>query len=137
MNAVCVYASKTGHCRKIARAIGRELGLPVYDVKDRPVLADVNLLLLVGGIYAGQCASELIRCAGALDPSQARSAALITSSTEPNRRLDAVREALTGRGVALAGEHWCKGGFLLMAPGRPNREDIAGAVAFTRELVER
>jgi len=47
MKCSIIYYTKTGHSRKIAKAIAQELGIEAQDVKSNPVMKDVDLLFIV------------------------------------------------------------------------------------------
>lgn len=70
MDAQILYATMTGHSRKIAKAIAKETGLPLFDLKEKPVLPPCGLLLVISGIYgrgeqAGAAALRRRSAAGA------------------------------------------------------------------------
>ncbi len=46
MKCGIIYHTKTGHSRKIAKAIAQELDIEAQDVKSKPVMNDVDLLFI-------------------------------------------------------------------------------------------
>ena len=44
-NVKVVYATKTGHSRKIAQAVAKELNVEPMNIKENPQLKGVDLLL--------------------------------------------------------------------------------------------
>lgn len=136
MKYAVVYASKTRHSRKIAQAVAEALGTEAQDVKTAPRLAGVDLLLVVGGIYAGKSDPALVSWLSGLDPAQVAKVALMESCTSPKPYgQPELRTALAARGIPVLEEAFhCRGSFLFFAMGRPNREEIASAVRFARRV---
>lgn len=134
MGAAVVYYSKTGHSKKIAQAIGDELGIPAAEIREGIPAAD--LLFVVGGIYAGKSAPEMLEGLAAADPERVGRAALVTSSLDKQGSQPMVRSALEARGIPVVKEEFaCLGGFLFFARKRPNAQDIADAVAYARRVL--
>ena len=79
MKRKVIYCTKTGHSRKIARAIAQELQVQAEDIKTGPVLKDVDLLFIVGGIYGGKSDPAMLGYINNIDGSMVRKAALVTS----------------------------------------------------------
>jgi len=129
-----IYASKTGHSRKIANAVASELKVDAYDVKKTPILENVDILYIVGGIYAGKSAPEMIDYLKTLSEKNVKRAVLLTSSASKKGRQNDVRKILTDNGIAVSEEEFkCRGGFLIIAIGHPNSEDIKNAVEFVKK----
>ncbi len=135
MKTAVIYASMTGHSKKIAQRISQELSVPVYNINEKPRLEGYDLMLIVSGIYGGGCKPELLAYVNTLTPDDAKSAALITSSaTKVTQR--GLRNALTERGIAVKEEEYvCEGSFLFKGFSHPNQEDIAAAVEFAKECI--
>jgi flavodoxin len=131
-----VYATKTGHSKKLAEAVGLAIGAAVYHVADRPSLGDLDLLFVVGGIYGGESAPELLEFVSGLSGG-IREAALITSSASNAKGQDSVRARLRERGIPIADEYRCLGGILFVRAGHPNRKEIQDAVHFAVRLAEK
>ncbi|MGE0075965.1 MAG: flavodoxin family protein, partial [Sphaerochaetaceae bacterium] len=60
MDKKILYMTKTGHSRKIAQAIAEALELEALDAKSNPDLHNTDLLIVVGGIYAGRSNPDLV-----------------------------------------------------------------------------
>lgn len=136
MKTAIIYASMTGHSKKIAQAISNALSIPAYNITDKPQLNDYDLFLIVSGIYGGACKPELLEYVNSLTAGNVKSAALITSSAGkiPQKQL---RSALTERGIAVKEkEYICQGGFLVVGFTHPNKDEIDAAVAFSRECIK-
>lgn len=136
MKKEIVYFSKTGHSKKIAKAIAAELKITEQDIKTKPELSGVDLLLIVGGIYGGASDPAMLDYIKGIGPDNAKKAALITSCCGVKTKQDKVREELMKNGVeVLADEFICRGSFLLAGMGHPNESEIAGAAAFAKKIV--
>lgn len=138
MKTGLIYATKTGHSTKIAKAIARELRVDALNIKNNPQIEDLDVLYIVGGIYGGKDAPELIAYANNMKAGQAERVALITSSAGNSQRQSALREILTGKGIVVVEEEFmCQGSFLFVGMGHPNQQDIQNAVDFARRIAKR
>jgi len=136
MKTQVLYATMTGHSKKIAHAIAERLDIQAYDLKENPILPECDLLFIVSGIYGGDSKPELISFAKSLSSTQVKKVALITSSTR-NSAQGSLRQALRDTGIQVATEEYlCQGGFLFKAMGHPNKDEIEGAVTFAQKLVK-
>ena len=136
MKTEIVYATMTGHSKKISSAIAKKLGLTAHNIKENPQVSNCDLLYIVSGIYGGDCSPELLKFAQSLSSKQVKKVALITSSTKvvPQKT---IRNALALNGIeVLKEEYLCKGAFLFMAFSHPNKEEINGAVGFAEKLIK-
>jgi flavodoxin len=138
MNKVSiVYATKTRHSKKIAEAIGKALNIKAENVSTRPVLEDMDLLFIVGGIYGGESLPLLLDFVKALDRGKVKKAALVTSCASKKHRQDSVRKLLQQKGIEVLDEIICPGSFLFLRFGHPNKRDIEEAVNFAVRLSEK
>lgn len=137
-NVSIVYATKTGHSRKIAEAIGKELNVQPKNMKEEPEIKDVDLLFLVGGIYGGQSLPQTIHYIESLDKNMVKKVALITSCTSKITPQTAIRTILQDKGIeVIEDEFICQGNFLFFGLGHPNKIEISNAVKYANELVQR
>lgn len=138
MTIKVAYLSKTGHSRKIARAIAEALQTEPIDIRTAPAPAEADLLFLVGGIYGGQSLPEMLSYAEMLRPELVRRVALVTSCAGMTARQQAVRQKLEDNGVGvLADEFVCPGSFLFMRFRHPNPSDLRQAADFALRTVEK
>lgn len=120
-----VYATKTGHSRKIAQAIGKELGIGVLDVLAEPSEPQDELLFIVGGIYAGKSMPQLLEYARRLSAGHVKKAVLVTSAvSEQGCAQTELRGILEEKGIEVLEEIKCPGSFLFFKMGRPSSEDL-------------
>ena len=110
-NISVVYATKTQHSKKLAEAIGKELGVEAINItKQAPSPKAAGLLFLVGGIYAGKCNPELISYAEKLNASITGKVVLVTSSASAaHRNQGELRQLLVGKGIEVVDEITCPG----------------------------
>lgn len=128
-----MYATMTGHSRKIAKAVGKALDIQVLDIRARPVFADVDLLFIVGGVYGGRSLPALLNYVKGLDKDSVKRAALLTSSARKQKQ-DDLRKLLHEKGIEVLDEFACPGSFLFLSFGHPNKEDIEQAVDFAVKI---
>ena len=132
MKQAVVYLTKTGHSRKLAHAVAEVLGVPAQAVKNSPSLPEDCQLFLVGGIYGGHSLPPMLEYAHSLSPERVRQAVLITSCTTGQTRQDDVRQALLQNGIPVADEFVCRGSFLFLGLGHPNKQELADAAALAK-----
>ncbi|ERK30858.1 flavodoxin domain-containing protein [Clostridium intestinale] len=125
-----VYASKTGHCKKIAKAIGKTLNIEPKNIKDNSSLEDMDLLFIVSGIYGGESLPEVLKFAENLDKNKVKKVALITSSTSKKKGQGNLLKILEEKNIQVVDELLSQGSFLIMKFGHPNRQDIKEADDF-------
>lgn len=136
MKAVVVYATKTGHSKKIAEAIGEALKIDVYNVKKPLILVNIDMLFIVGGIYGGKSAPELMCFVNSLESKEIKKAAVITSSASKSGTQADIKKLLADKGIeTIANDYKCRGKFLFVAMGHPNSEEIAGAVEYAKQAI--
>ena len=134
MKQAVVYASMTGHSKKIANAIGKELGVEPQNVKVNPTLGKVEVLFIVGGIYGNESMPEMINFANQLGKEQVKKVVLITSRTGKTATQASLRKVLEGKGILVEVEEYlCRGSFLFIGLGHPNRKEIEDAVKFAKK----
>ena len=136
MKTALVYFSRTGHSKRIAKAIAEALQITALDVKSQPVLDEVDLLFIVGGIYGGASSPELRAYAEGLSKRSVKKAALITSCLNRIHRQGMIREILTRKGIDVAPDEFvCRGSFLFFGLGHPSKEEIDAAISFARKAI--
>jgi flavodoxin len=136
MNAQIIYATMTGHSRKIAQAIANKTGMPIYDINKEPKIQPCDLLFIVGGIYGGEYKAELLEFAKNLPVQNVKRIALLTSSTR-NSAQGSLRRVLNEAGHTVEEKEFlCKGSFLFKSFRHPNQSEIDDAVKFVEELMK-
>jgi len=137
MDRKILYMTKTGHSRKIAHAIADTLELEALDAKTNPDLSNTDLLIVVGGIYAGRSNPELIEFMKRIDSTLVKHAVLITSCASKKFFQKEVRAVLFENGIEVFPKEFvCRGNFLFVGLGHPNKQDFADAIDFTKQAID-
>lgn len=132
-----VYATRTGHSKMLAEAIGGALRAEVKNVKDlsAPQAADVQFV--VGGIYRGRENPVLLKYAKKLNQDSAGKVVLVTSSLfEIQRQQKVFRRIIEEKGIEVAGEIGTSGGFLFFKCTHPNEEDLKSVAEVAQKIVD-
>lgn len=133
-----VYATKTQHSRKLAEAMGKELGVEAINITEHPQPKETDLLFIVGGIYGGKCNPELLSYAEKLDPSISGKVVLVTSSVSTSHRSQRdLRTLFVNKGIDVIDEITCTGGLLFIKSSHPNRTDIQAIAEAAKEISEK
>lgn len=137
MKTAVLYVSKTGHSKKLGEAIAKELNITAFNMKSNPKLNGIDLLFLVGGIYGGQSAPDLLEYVKTIDNTMVKKVVLVTSCASKQTKQNAVRDLLKEKNIEVSEEEFiCQGSFLVMGWGHPNKIDISNAVSFAKEIVK-
>lgn len=137
MNIKIAYLSKTGHSKKIAQAIGQELEIEPLNIADNPTIFGSDLLIIVGGVYYGDCDPEMAEFGERIKPVNAQKVVLITSCSSKKDTMSKLIARLKSNYIEILGDHIVPGAFLLVSLGHPNKGDIKKAVAYARRTVDR
>lgn len=137
MKTAIVYFSKTGHSKKIANAIAKELKITAMNIKENQKPQNVDLLFIVGGIYGNESMPEMTNYIKSLSLENVKKAALVTSCASKNVPQTTVRKLLQEKNIeVLEDEFICQGSFLVMGMGHPNKADIQLAVEFANKIIK-
>jgi hypothetical protein len=135
--ATILFHTKTGHSRRIAKAIGEALDITVLDAATHPVLVPADVLIIVGGIYAGKSDPKFIQYLRTIDVSVAKRVLLMTSCMSGKSFQQEVRSFLKGKGIVVVEEEFiCKGSFLFFGLGHPDKKEIADAIVFAKHALD-
>lgn len=135
MNCKVVYATMTGHSRKIAENVAERIEAVAYNVKNQDCeVMNEDLLIICAGIYSGKIRPELEAWLENLDGGQVRNALVIMSSVTHNYEQVRIKDILSEKGVTIVGEKDVQGSFLFMKFGRPNKNDINEAADYAEEI---
>jgi|AGTN01.1.fsa_nt_gi Flavodoxins len=134
MKTAIIFATRTGHSKKLAEAVGERLGIIPRDIRKDPSLVSADLLFVVSGIYGGMATPELLGYLTRLDYSRVRRAAFITSAAGGKDLKKESQRILREKGVVILGEFVCKGSFLFVSLGHPNKKDIFAAADFAEKI---
>ena len=133
-----VFATKTGHSKRLAEAIGKEFGVTARNVTENNQPEEINLLFLIGGIYAGKSNPILLSYAKKLDSSLVRKVVLVTSSVSTSLRSQRdISTQLLESGIDVVDEITCTGGLLFVKRGHPNEVDIRDIVEAAKDIARK
>ena len=135
MNCKIVYATKTGHSRKIAQAIADKIDVVAYDIANQdcePVNED--LIIICSGIYGGVIAEPMKFWLENVDAAQIGNALIIMSSVTHNYERSEIKKILTEKGIHIIGEKSVQGSFLFMKFGHPKKDEIKAAVDYAEKI---
>lgn len=136
MNIKIIYPEKAKKCKKVAYAIGEKFGISVVAVDESPVIADCDLLIIVGGgPYSGENNVGMEPFVKQLQENAVKMAAIITldaiwrnvsvadiHNVKANQML--VRKILQEKNIDVVDEHMCETRFYFFCIGHPNNDDI-------------
>lgn len=136
MTFLVVYFSRGGNTRKVAEAIAQELGCKSVDIKkETPDLSGVDMLLVGSGNYGGKTDDRLLTFLNNLQPcSDKKAAVFATSGGSDPKVIDVLQEALEEKGYKVVSSFDCRGKFLLLNRGHPNKDDLKNAKALASDL---
>lgn len=123
-NVGIVYATKTNHSKKIANALGERINQKAVNVSEYKDIKKVELLYIVGGIYAGESNPGLIEFVKKLSVDDIKKVVLITSSLSKAKGQESIRKLLEDKGIKVVDEFMCKGSFLFFGLGNPSKKEI-------------
>jgi flavodoxin len=128
----------TGNSRKIAEAIGTQLGVTPQNVAENPAPAVTDTLVIVGGIYGGKSRKELTNFINSLDPAKATRAAVVTTSGAGRKRTAPAEVVglLKNKGITVLGELNVRGKAFIFPTGHPNEADLKEAAEWVEYIIK-
>ncbi|MBE6719917.1 MAG: flavodoxin [Ruminococcaceae bacterium] len=136
MKVAVRYYSVTGHTKKIADAIAGVFGVEALTV-DVPLEEDVDILFLGSAVYAANLDAAVKDFINGISVNVGKivnfSSAAILKGTHKQ-----VKDVAEARGLTVDDNNFfCKGAFKFIAKGRPNDGDVAAAVDFAKQFLEK
>lgn len=132
-----IYSTLSGHTKKLADEIGRTLGVEPQNLKYDSNYYDCDIAFIGGGIYSGQLSPDLEGYIERLDKEKIPKAAVFMSSVSGDYSKSDLSGKLKARGIEVVGEFSCKGNFIVMALGHPNKKDLSDITAFATKIAEK
>jgi flavodoxin I len=128
--------SRGGNTRKVADAIAEEMGIKARDVTTSST-DDAKILFLGSGTYGGKPGEAMMKFIGSGNFSGRKVAIFGTAaSLSGNQKMiGAMTDILKQKGATILGNYHCKGKFILVNRGHPNKEDMDNAKKFAREMI--
>ncbi|MDD2409607.1 MAG: flavodoxin domain-containing protein [Bacilli bacterium] len=136
MKISIIYYSMTGHSKKMANTISKELSVSSENIKTNPKLEDVDLLFIISGIYSDKSSPVLIEYVKGLTKRNVKKVALITSSGSGITKPIKVREILENNGIKVLKDEFLYAGGFMFFGGHPNKNDIMNATNFVKETLK-
>ncbi len=135
-DTVVLVNSRGGNTRKVADAIAEELGTKAGEVGTVPG-DGAGILFLGSGTYGGKPGDAMMNFIGAGTFTGRKVALFGTSSSVAGSQnmIALMADALKGKGATILGSYHCRGKFLLLNWGHPNKEDLDNAKKFAREMM--
>lgn len=138
MTEIAVFVdSRGGNTRKVAEAIAEELGITVGDLTV-PLPDDAKILFLGSGTYGGKPGEAVMKFIGS-GTFTGRKAALFgtsASSAGSEKIITVMADALKEKGATILGSWHCRGRFLFINRGKPDKEDLDNAKKFARDMLK-
>ena len=139
MTDISVFVdSRGGNTRKVADAIAEEIGITARDVP--PSLTDdAKILFLGSGTYGGKPGEAMVKFIGS-GTFTGRKVALFGTSASlagSQKMMDIMADALKQKGATVLGNYHCRGKFLFVNRGHPDKEDLDNAKKFAQEMLNK
>jgi flavodoxin len=128
--------SRGGNTRKVADAIAEELGIRAGEVGTMPT-DGTKIMFLGSGTYGGKPGEAMMKFIES-NNFMGRKVALFGTSSSlagSQKMIAEMAEMLSGKGAAILGNYHCRGKFLLLNRGHPDKEDLENAKKFAREML--
>ncbi|MBR0415221.1 MAG: flavodoxin [Clostridia bacterium] len=124
------YYTKTGNTKRLAEAIGAELGVEALPLS-APIEEPVDLLFLGNSYYAFNIDPEVKAFIASLDKNKVKQIVNFGSAAMLNSTYKKVKAEADKVGIAMCEKEFhCKGEFKGIHKGRPNAADEKAAAAF-------
>ncbi|MBO4243382.1 MAG: flavodoxin [Clostridiales bacterium] len=129
------YYTKTGHTKKLADAIAKELGVESLPIST-PVSEKVDILFLGNSYYAFDIDPEVRSFIGSLDKEKVGKIVNFGTAAMMKSTVKKVKAEADKKGIPTdEKEFHCKGEFKAFNKGRPNEDDIRDALQFIRQFM--
>ena len=136
MKTAVIYYSRTGNSKKIAESVAAALQTKATDIKLKPVINEVDVLFIVGGIYGGASSPDLKAFVEDIKKNHVNKVALITSCLSKKQRQNMIRDILIRNKIEVVPEEFiCRGNLLFIGFGHPNKDDINAAICFAQKVI--
>lgn len=135
MNIEIRYTSRSGNTKKIAEAIGEQLGVTPQSVTV-PLSEDVDILFLGSALYALQLDKNMLSFIDTLSPEAAKKVYCFSTTAVLTSSYGTLKKALSKQRIIPEKlEFHCKGQFGALHMGHPDNSDIKRAKSFAKKAV--
>lgn len=135
MKSVLIYSSPKGKCQKVAEKVGKQLDMPVYNVRNLTETIEADFFVLVGGgPYSGDRDGALEGFIKKQKEHFTKTVAIVTLDSNFFREGDNIYKVrvsqkllhtvLKEKKVDILGEHICLTRLFCFYPTHPNKRDI-------------
>jgi flavodoxin len=130
--------SRGGNTRKVADTIAEEMGINARDVTTS-LTDDAKILFLGSGTYGGKPGEVMMKFIESANFTGRKVALFGTSASSAGsqKMIDMMADTLKLKGATILGSYHCKGKFLLVNRGHPDKEDLDNAKKFAREMINK
>lgn len=135
MKAQIVYATKAGHAKKTALALGNMLDIPVAHTSEPPSLTDVELLCLISEIRDGNCLPDILSYVKNLKTKEVPMAAIISCTGHPDNSQTLLHQLLKQKEIPVNGESICLSRELFLNLGHPNKGDFERCAKYLKGIL--
>lgn len=137
MKTMIIYASKTGHTKKIANAMAEQLGVTSKNIREKPVIENVDLLFIGSGVYGGKASPDLIQFISTLNSTNIKNVVLFSTCTSGKDNMKDLKDMLVSKGIHVMDKSFvCKGQFLLFSRKHPDDMDLQNAKRFASDVAK-
>ena len=145
MKVLIIYHSEHhDNTKKLVEAIAQQGDVTLADTSNARKInwSDYDLIGFASGIYYQKFHDDILKCAKEYLPQDKQVFFLYTCGVKRNSYTDAIRQIAEAKKARIVGSYGCLGfdtfgPFKLVggiAKGRPNNEDIEGAVKFFADI---
>ena len=136
MNIAVIYQSRTGHTKKVAKAIAHALHTEAWGIDEVKDL-DCDLLILGGGVYAATLDKDMKKFLSGLTGTSAKRVALFGTSAGGRKPFGMMEKILRDKGLPIHPDFlFIPGAWAFLNRGRPNEDDCQKAEEWAKGLLE-
>lgn len=129
------YYTKTGHTKKLAEAVAKEVGVEALPISE-PIAEPVDILFLGNSYYAFSIDPEVRSFVRGLDKNMVGKIVNFGSAAMLNSTYKKVKAEADKVGIPMDDrEFHCRGEFKGIHKGKPDETDLKAAAAFARKIV--
>ncbi len=135
MKTAVRYYTKTGNTKRLAEAVAEAVGAEALPLSS-PVEEPVDILFLGNSYYAFNIDPEVRNFIRGLDKSKVGCIVNFGSAAMLNSTYKKVKAEADKAGIPMEEKEFhCKGEFMGLHKGRPNKEDLKAAAEFAKAII--
>lgn len=130
------YYTKTGNTKKLADAIGEEVGVEAKPIT-LPISADTDILFLGSSVYAAEVDPQVKKFISTLD-GKVKKVVSFSTAAMYQCAYRQVKKLAKAQGIKVDDEEFhCRGQFKFMHKGKPDSKDILDVKEFAKRIVSK